>query len=302
MPNSMQPPADRITDRFFLPDIQSTFVLKEGHWRTVEPGWKCRKHDHPIFELNVVLEGEQWMRVEETVYQMKAGDLVLIPPWHVHDCGACESGKLVYFVVTFDVDDFALKELLCLHPDKHHPVGSPIEQACNTPLVQLIELAWGADNQTSVSLAVRMKILSVLFSLFSALAQVQMEEQKAGNEGNLLSYNIARRMAQVLETEANCGESSQSRLDTRLGSIAEQMGYSLSYCSRLFREVYGLSPRRYLSTAILKRAKLELMNTKQPLETIAQKLGFSDSAHFSKQFKRWSGMSPTEYRSQEQPF
>jgi AraC-like DNA-binding protein len=62
--------------------------------------------------------------------------------------------------------------------------------------------------------------------------------------------------------------------------------------------VYGQSPRVYLSEMVLHEAKVLLGNPKLSIQNIATMLGYKDIAHFSRQFKRWSGVSPTCYRQE----
>lgn len=82
--------------------------------------------------------------------------------------------------------------------------------------------------------------------------------------------------------------------------LQQSLGISSSHCNRVFKQVFGQSPRAVLSQLVLHEAKLLLGNPKLSVQNIAVMLGYKDIAHFSRQFKRWSGMSPSRYR-QEQP-
>lgn len=44
------------------------------------------------------------------------------------------------------------------------------------------------------------------------------------------------------------------------------------------------------------RATFLLRHSELPIETIAFRLGFSETASFSRAFKRWAGLSPTSFR------
>jgi AraC-like DNA-binding protein len=43
-------------------------------------------------------------------------------------------------------------------------------------------------------------------------------------------------------------------------------------------------------------ARQKLRNTQLPVAEIAKSLGYSDPAHFTRAFRRWSGLSPTDFR------
>ncbi|WP_143875836.1 helix-turn-helix domain-containing protein, partial [Oenococcus oeni] len=52
----------------------------------------------------------------------------------------------------------------------------------------------------------------------------------------------------------------------------------------------------YLSKLKLKWAQQMLAKPQYNIDEIALVLGYSDSTHFSRQFKRWTGLSPKKYR------
>jgi len=81
-----------------------------------------------------------------------------------------------------------------------------------------------------------------------------------------------------------------------IDDIAAELGISTSHCNRVFKQVFGQSPRAMLSEMVLHEAKILLGNPALSIQNIAVMLGYKDIAHFSRQFKRWSGISPSRYR------
>ncbi|MEC0249460.1 AraC family transcriptional regulator, partial [Paenibacillus chitinolyticus] len=77
--------------------------------------------------------------------------------------------------------------------------------------------------------------------------------------------------------------------------LAQHMGYHRTYLSKLFRQHTGLTPTQFLLKIRMERAKL-LMTEGSTIEQIAYSVGFSDPLYFSKQFKKWFGCTPSEYR------
>ena len=58
----------------------------------------------------------------------------------------------------------------------------------------------------------------------------------------------------------------------------------------------GLKFHDMLDQAKFEHAKDKLQNSQTPITKIAESLGYSDAAHFTRAFHRWSGVSPTQFR------
>lgn len=89
-----------------------------------------------------------------------------------------------------------------------------------------------------------------------------------------------------------------SNYDTHITmeEIGEQLNYSVSTLSHLFKSRSGVSIRDYIQKLRLDEAKLLLRRSGLSLTEISDSLGFCNSAYFSAVFKRNVGMSPLEYR------
>jgi AraC family transcriptional regulator len=68
------------------------------------------------------------------------------------------------------------------------------------------------------------------------------------------------------------------------------------YLARAFRSHYGRSINKYLLGLRLELARGLLADGEMALSDIAAEAGFCDQGHFSKNFKRFYGLSPGEYR------
>jgi signal transduction histidine kinase/DNA-binding LacI/PurR family transcriptional regulator/AraC-like DNA-binding protein/DNA-binding response OmpR family regulator len=80
--------------------------------------------------------------------------------------------------------------------------------------------------------------------------------------------------------------------------IADAIGVSEDYLSRVFRQELGLSPWEYLNRYRILQAKERLRHTSEDIGTVARQVGFKDPAYFSRVFRKVTGLSPTEYRQQ----
>ena len=78
--------------------------------------------------------------------------------------------------------------------------------------------------------------------------------------------------------------------------IAEQLGVSASYLSRLFKKETGDSVSAYIRAQKIEMAKNMLRYSDYALSDIANRLSFSSQSHFIQQFREQTGMTPKKYR------
>jgi signal transduction histidine kinase/DNA-binding LacI/PurR family transcriptional regulator/AraC-like DNA-binding protein len=79
--------------------------------------------------------------------------------------------------------------------------------------------------------------------------------------------------------------------------IAEAVGISEDYLTRVFTRELNVSPWDYLNRYRILQAQHLLRNTTFPIGVIARQVGFNDAAYFSRVFNKITGISPNEYRS-----
>ncbi len=85
-------------------------------------------------------------------------------------------------------------------------------------------------------------------------------------------------------------ESSPVATMTRLSGLAERS------FTRRFKAATGLSPLEYVHTLRLEEAKRQLETTDEPVEGIANDVGYEDAAFFGRLFRRKVGLTPAQYR------
>jgi len=89
-------------------------------------------------------------------------------------------------------------------------------------------------------------------------------------------------------------EHAEQWVDVR--KLAESLHLSYERFRHLFKEQTGVAPGQYHLQVRINRAKELLRGTAHPVKEIAAALNFDDTYHFSKIFKRHTGMSPSRWR------
>jgi len=86
----------------------------------------------------------------------------------------------------------------------------------------------------------------------------------------------------------------EERLD--IEQIAAGLDVSYERFRKLFRQRMGVSPGEYRIRRRIDQARSMLIQQRLSNKEIAYALGYADPFTFSKQFKRFVGMSPTVFR------
>ncbi len=81
--------------------------------------------------------------------------------------------------------------------------------------------------------------------------------------------------------------------------LAERAHMSVGRFQHIFKEVAGVSPAEYTEKMRIARAKELLTGGSCDISEIAFKCGFSEHSYFSKRFKKYTGVTPTAYKTAE---
>ena len=81
-----------------------------------------------------------------------------------------------------------------------------------------------------------------------------------------------------------------------LTSVAGELHVNTSYLSMLFRQVTGMTFKEHLNRVRVEEAERLLTNTDYAIIEIAIACGYRDQSYFTKVFKKYTGLTPRQYR------
>jgi AraC-like DNA-binding protein len=117
------------------------------------------------------------------------------------------------------------------------------------------------------------------------------------------SLKPSRRTAEIAQEFKNLLNENFKQLASKkitkvltIKEFAEQLNVHPNYLSNVIKEETGQSASDWIQARTLAEAQAMLQNTAQSISEITHNLGFSDTAHFAKFFKKHTQLSPSEYR------
>lgn len=81
-----------------------------------------------------------------------------------------------------------------------------------------------------------------------------------------------------------------------LQQLCDATGISKQHLCRLFQSVMNTRPMEYIAKRRIQAAKELLSHTELPIEEIAEQTGFCSGSYFCKLFRRYEGITPTQFR------
>ena len=237
-----------------------------------------RKHCHNHFEIYFITKGNCCYFIENKIYHLQPGDIILIPEGVMHNTeyqNTTYSRKLIscsrYFIP---------KSVEAKLPDLMHLYRNPNIIDDINEIFDKIEYEYGNKDDLSED----------IFKCYT----------------NMLFFLLARNpnLCHPPEADKHYVDDAIAYLQTNfaveisLQEMADRYFVSSEHFSRVFKKKVGFNFSEYINLLRLQKAEsmLRQMNTATITE-VAQSCGFNDSNYFSVQFKKLYGISPKKFQS-----
>ncbi len=117
------------------------------------------------------------------------------------------------------------------------------------------------------------------------------------SEQHPLEESLASRMDKMIDNYLSSGTPAQHGQPT-VAWCASQFHISANYFGELVRRELHITAQEYIMGKVVSAAKILLNDTQMTIAEIAQELGFAYSNHFTRMFRKQTGLTPLEYRKE----
>ena len=121
--------------------------------------------------------------------------------------------------------------------------------------------------------------IAEVFSLYSNIEEISMQTQKEKLAGKFLS--LLRK---------------HHKEERHISFYAEKMCLTPKYITSTIKKITGKSILAWIHEATIASAKVQLKSSNKTVMQISEELNFTDSSLFCRFFKKYTGMTPNQYR------
>jgi AraC-like DNA-binding protein len=236
--------------------------------------WDTGEGGFPDYDLWFSLRGRGALRDPFGEYPAAAGSCLLLAPG-LRYTGAQDAGNpLLVINVHFSFSPSAMRELHRHRRTVPHTLGNiPFF----TDVLKRVLINHNGNNPTAAAQWLRSALVEFL---------------SAHVENVAFNYGTWNRIVGEIRDTVHLRFASPPSLE----ELSRRYGYSADYIGRMFRLVANVSYSQYVANARSDQARLLLLTTQLPVGDIAEQLGYYDTCHFVKQFKKHTGKTPHSYR------
>ena len=243
-------------------------------------------HSHDAMEAFICIQNNYEIHVNNTIYKLKEGDILIIPPNMPHEYVNDKYGvRFIYLVEMsyfFDSHDYSTIEPLFFN-------GMLInEETCPDIYKNVYNLFMDINScYFTHSNFWETTVYSKLYQVFIEVAK--HSENNLKDETSNSSQSIERINSLLRYMDINYSEEMSTE------QAAEFTGFSKFHFMRLFKLQTGYTFHDYLTLKRIHMAQLMLL-TNKPITEIAFESGFSSLPTFCRAFKKYTNYSPSDYK------
>ncbi|MFY8329171.1 AraC family transcriptional regulator [Vagococcus carniphilus] len=293
MKNNQQKPLDNQLKRpDMLVEIENIITVYYNEF-TKSYYFDGEKHD--FWELVYVDKGEVEVSADGMNYQLSEGDIIFHRPNEFHTIGGngivASNVLVISFVSHSPVMTFFEKKIMKLTENERKILGSFIRESKRVFVDDLGRLYQESNRLASPVIGAEQMMYLYLQQFLIQLIRVELEpvnfERSTGMLKKTFKDSTINKI--ILYLQENMSQT------VLLDDICNEFYLSKTYLKRFFKNETGYTVMTYLKALRMEEAKKLIREDNLSFTEIAQQLGFDSVHYFSTSFKKYEGLSPSDY-------
>ena len=254
--------------------------------------WNGRYHSHKEneFEIHFFIEGSGVFLSNKKRIPIHNKNLFITSPREFHSILPDKIEKpITYYAILFSLDkkdEGEMFESLCRIAESNKKRQTIEESSIQFIFEEIFKLSNSKDAQLKKSAELLTE--GLIYRLFMSNAEPTGAAQDYQQKTEEISSNHVSRSIHIMEEKIY--------ENLKVEELAAELGLSAEHFIRIFRQKMNITPLQYFYRLKIKTAAAMISNTSLLVNDIAKKMSFENQFHFSRIFKKCTGLSPTEYR------
>ena len=243
---------------------------------------KIWRHWHEYLEVIYLIKGKFTLKADNNIFDVSDGDIIIFNPFEVHESVQL-SGENEYYVFVIPPEFFSIRA-----EGENIRFDSVISN--NTDCLKAIKKAseYSENSEENSAYMLSSEIFRFLYYAAKDYSHTSLRASEYVEKNKHMVEDIRNRISYCYAEPIN------------IDLLASAFFVSVSHLQHTFKEQTGMSIIDYINKTRIENSKKLLRETNFHISVIAEKVGIADYNYFSRVFKKYVGISPTEYRKNEQ--
>lgn len=280
-------------DSFFFDVTDKDSIIVQKHNR-YSP---AIVHSHTFFELVYVYDGTCTQTISEQILHMKTGDFCVIPPGVDHSISVFDDSIVINIMLRRStlhsmfynflntpnkLSSFFLNNIYAKRANDYILFHSGMDPALRESFIWML---WESINKQEYFYQCVTNTLLLVFYLLVRNYSESVQTPLFSDRMDVQRYAIIQYIQ-------------DNYRDVTLTTVAKRFHYSNEYTSRLIKDLMGMTYTEIVRTVRIERSQDFLTNTTMTVANIAEAIGYDTPEHYIRQFKKYTGMTPSAFRKQ----
>lgn len=242
--------------------------VRSVNYTSVQSNWIHKERFLYAREFLFVMEGTVHIKVDDRIYHLSKNDFVVLSPFSIISSEKMSDTACAFYSITYEGD------------------------------IDILNM-WGKEKQSLTGNVV------FVYEVMKKMRTCYRPEQRENPALDILFLTLAYELQSQGIGMVETGLPMQKMLDyihdhvnspIDVSDLCKEFNYSCDYISKLFRQCYGITVKRYINQVKMAAAKQLLTTSHLTIEQVGNSVGFDNVLLFYKYFRYHEKMTPSEYR------
>ena len=255
-------------------------------------------HWHKEIELTIVLQGEMFYQINDTIYHLHQGDGLFCNSNILHSGSSCNDSDCIYISVTFhprflygyENSILQTKYVKTVTENASLPgLSFSPDISWQKQILDILSDIWNLAQTSDSCPSYELRLHLMLSQIWLIVCENASSRQESPDNGNLKHMDRLKKILSYLQTHYT--------EKITLADIAADINICQSECCRFFKKHMNESLFDYLLSYRIEKSLPLLAEGRYSVTEIASLVGFSSPSYYTKVFHQQMGCPPRQYQN-----